>query len=216
MTDMDSDQDSPGFFIPTICSRSQLCLVSTYLTPTPYSHWHLLSGLHLLALHSVSALKAAVAHLRSGPPPPPPPHRLRSRPGVGARDCAPMAPRVTREPALSACSSALDNMTNQRVAIKKISPFEHQTYCQRTLREIKILLRFHHENIIGINDILRARHIDNMRDVYPFHCERTNRRRSCSGAGLFLFFSVWLFSAFRKHLCGLSRVRSTLELPLVL
>lgn len=65
-------------------------------------------------------------------------------------------------------SSALDNVTNQRVAIKKISPFEHQTYCQRTLREIKILLRFRHENIIGINDILRARHIDNMRDVYPF------------------------------------------------
>lgn len=65
------------------------------------------------------------------------------------------------------CSSALDNVTAQRVAIKKISPFEHQTYCQRTLREIKILLRFHHENIIGINDILRARHIDNMRDVYP-------------------------------------------------
>lgn len=61
----------------------------------------------------------------------------------------------------------MDNMTSQRVAIKKISPFEHQTYCQRTLREIKILLRFHHENIIGINDILRARHIDNMRDVYP-------------------------------------------------
>ncbi|MGH0180469.1 UNVERIFIED_CONTAM: hypothetical protein FKN15_003701 [Acipenser sinensis] len=53
-----------------------------------------------------------------------------------------------------------------RVAIKKISPFEHQTYCQRTLREIKILLRFRHENIIGINDILRARQLDNMRDVY--------------------------------------------------
>lgn len=72
-------------------------------------------------------------------------------------------------------SSALDNVTNQRVAIKKISPFEHQTYCQRTLREIKILLRFHHENIIGINDILRARHIDNMRDVYPF---KTLKNRS--------------------------------------
>lgn len=65
-------------------------------------------------------------------------------------------------------SSALDNTSNQRVAIKKISPFEHQTYCQRTLREIKILLRFRHENIIGINDILRAQHIDSMRDVYPF------------------------------------------------
>lgn len=65
-------------------------------------------------------------------------------------------------------SSALDNTKNQRVAIKKISPFEHQTYCQRTLREIKILLRFRHENIIDINDILRAQHIDSMRDVYPF------------------------------------------------
>ncbi|KAJ8402573.1 hypothetical protein AAFF_G00366560 [Aldrovandia affinis] len=62
--------------------------------------------------------------------------------------------------------SAHDNVNKVRVAIKKISPFEHQTYCQRTLREIKILLRFRHENIIGINDILRARHIDNMRDVY--------------------------------------------------
>lgn len=67
----------------------------------------------------------------------------------------------------AACSSAFDHVNKIRVAIKKISPFEHQTYCQRTLREIKILLRFRHENIIGINDILRARHIDYMRDVYP-------------------------------------------------
>lgn len=43
--------------------------------------------------------------------------------------------------------SAIDNETNCKVAIKKISPFEHQTYCQRTLREIKILTRFKHENV---------------------------------------------------------------------
>jgi serine/threonine protein kinase len=43
--------------------------------------------------------------------------------------------------------SAIDSETNERVAIKKISPFEHQTYCQRTLREIKILTRFRHENV---------------------------------------------------------------------
>ncbi|XP_070068728.1 mitogen-activated protein kinase ERK-A isoform X5 [Drosophila takahashii] len=43
--------------------------------------------------------------------------------------------------------SADDTITSQRVAIKKISPFEHQTYCQRTLREITILTRFKHENI---------------------------------------------------------------------
>lgn len=45
------------------------------------------------------------------------------------------------------CRSAFDNETNCKVAIKKISPFEHQTYCQRTLREIKILTRFKHENV---------------------------------------------------------------------
>lgn len=64
-------------------------------------------------------------------------------------------------------SSAYDRDNKIRVAIKKISPFEHQTYCQRTLREIKILLRFKHENIIGINDIIRAPTIDQMKDVYP-------------------------------------------------
>ncbi|XP_077377601.1 mitogen-activated protein kinase 1 isoform X2 [Festucalex cinctus] len=62
--------------------------------------------------------------------------------------------------------SAYDRDNKLRVAIKKISPFEHQTYCQRTLREIKILLRFKHENIIGINDIIRTPTIDQMKDVY--------------------------------------------------
>lgn len=45
--------------------------------------------------------------------------------------------------------SAYDNLTKTKVAIKKISPFEHQTYCQRTLREIKILTRFKHENVFN-------------------------------------------------------------------
>lgn len=56
------------------------------------------------------------------------------------------------------CRSATDNgVTNDqtgsgeqvssKVAIKKISPFEHQTFCQRTLREIKILAHFSHENV---------------------------------------------------------------------
>uniref|UniRef100_I3LXI1 mitogen-activated protein kinase n=1 Tax=Ictidomys tridecemlineatus TaxID=43179 RepID=I3LXI1_ICTTR len=59
-----------------------------------------------------------------------------------------------------------DHVRKTRVAIKKISPFEHQTYCQRTLREIQILLRFRHENVIGIRDILRAPTLEAMRDVY--------------------------------------------------
>ncbi|XP_061837714.1 mitogen-activated protein kinase 1 isoform X1 [Nerophis lumbriciformis] len=62
--------------------------------------------------------------------------------------------------------SAYERDKKIRVAIKKISPFEHQTYCQRTLREIKILLRFKHENIIGINDIIRTPTMEQMKDVY--------------------------------------------------
>lgn len=62
--------------------------------------------------------------------------------------------------------SAKDNKSLTKVAIKKISPFEHQTYCQRTLREIKILNRFKHENIIDIRDILRAPTIETLKDVY--------------------------------------------------
>lgn len=62
--------------------------------------------------------------------------------------------------------SATDTVHGSKVAIKKISPFEHQTYCQRTLREIKILARFNHENIINIMDIKRSPTIDEMKDVY--------------------------------------------------
>nr|CAD60453.1 extracellular signal-regulated protein kinase [Marthasterias glacialis] len=62
--------------------------------------------------------------------------------------------------------SATDTKNLSKVAIKKISPFEHQTYCQRTLREIKILTRFRHENIINIQDIIHANSIDEMKDVY--------------------------------------------------
>lgn len=66
--------------------------------------------------------------------------------------------------------SAYDSKTKTKVAIKKISPFEHQTYCQRTLREIKILTRFKHENIIDIRDILRVGSVDQMKDVYIVQC----------------------------------------------
>jgi len=62
--------------------------------------------------------------------------------------------------------SALDTLTQTKVAIKKISPFAHQTYCQRTLREIKILNRIQHENIIDIRDMLRSPTIDTLKDVY--------------------------------------------------
>lgn len=38
--------------------------------------------------------------------------------------------------------SAVDTLTNENVAIKKMTPFEHRLFCQRTLRELKILTRF--------------------------------------------------------------------------
>ncbi|XP_004342477.2 mitogen-activated protein kinase 1 [Capsaspora owczarzaki ATCC 30864] len=70
------------------------------------------------------------------------------------------------EGAYGMVASALDTTNNSRVAIKKISPFEHQTYCQRTLREIRILTSFHHENIIAIIDFIRAPSLEAFKDVY--------------------------------------------------
>ena len=58
-----------------------------------------------------------------------------------------IAELIVIEQTHTVCRSALDTQTRDRVAIKKISPFEHQTFCQRTLREIKILTRFKHENV---------------------------------------------------------------------
>lgn len=46
--------------------------------------------------------------------------------------------------------------TGQKVAIKKISnAFEVVTNAKRTLRELKILKHFKHDNIIAIKDILQ-------------------------------------------------------------
>ncbi|EYB81539.1 hypothetical protein Y032_0380g342 [Ancylostoma ceylanicum] len=74
------------------------------------------------------------------------------------------------EGAYGMVASALDTVTRERVAIKKISPFEHQTFCQRTLREIKILTRFKHENIINIQEIIRSESVEQMKDIYIVQC----------------------------------------------
>ncbi|CAF0837342.1 unnamed protein product [Didymodactylos carnosus] len=86
-----------------------------------------------------------------------------------------VAPRYTDlryigEGAYGMVVSAFDQITQQKVAIKKITPFEHQCFCQRTLREIKILSRFRHENIINIQDVIRAPTIDQMKDIYIVQC----------------------------------------------
>ena len=59
--------------------------------------------------------------------------------------------------------SAIDTVANERVAIKKVSPFEHQTYCQQTFREVKILTRLKHENIIDLRDILCDDSLDKLK-----------------------------------------------------
>ena len=59
--------------------------------------------------------------------------------------------------------SAMDKVTNQLVAIKKVSPFEHQTYCQQTFREVKILTHLKHENIIDLRDILCDDRLDKLK-----------------------------------------------------
>jgi mitogen-activated protein kinase 1/3 len=63
-------------------------------------------------------------------------------------------------------SSAVHIPTQRRVAIKRITPFDHSMFCLRTLREIKLLRHFHHENIISILDILRPPSLENFNEVY--------------------------------------------------
>lgn len=63
--------------------------------------------------------------------------------------------------------SAQDNLTGEKVAIKKINrAFDNLMDAKRTLREIKILRHFAHENIIRIKDILRPTSLDKFEDVY--------------------------------------------------
>lgn len=66
----------------------------------------------------------------------------------------------------SSASSALHKPSGQKVAIKKITPFDHSMFCLRTLREMKLLRYFNHENIISILDIQRPRNYENFFEVY--------------------------------------------------
>jgi len=60
-----------------------------------------------------------------------------------------------------------DTATKQHVAIKKIpSVFNNLIDAKRTLREVKILKHFDHENIIGIKDIETPTSKDDFGDVY--------------------------------------------------
>mmetsp|Transcript_11727 Transcript_11727/g.25351 ORF Transcript_11727/g.25351 Transcript_11727/m.25351 type:complete len:399 (-) Transcript_11727:184-1380(-) len=64
--------------------------------------------------------------------------------------------------------SARDNLSGDKVAIKKISAiFDNLIDCKRTLREMKLLRHFSHENIISIRDVyLPFSEGPNFQDVY--------------------------------------------------
>lgn len=61
---------------------------------------------------------------------------------------------------------ALHKPTGTKVAIKKIQPFERPLFCVRTLREIKLLKHFKHENIISVFDIQKPASFDQFNEVY--------------------------------------------------
>ena len=72
-------------------------------------------------------------------------------------------------------SSALHKPSGQKVAIKKITPFDHSMFCLRTLREMKLLRYFNHENIISILDIQKPRTYESFTEVYLIQvCHSSN------------------------------------------
>mmetsp|Transcript_6409 Transcript_6409/g.15483 ORF Transcript_6409/g.15483 Transcript_6409/m.15483 type:complete len:401 (-) Transcript_6409:178-1380(-) len=63
--------------------------------------------------------------------------------------------------------SAKDTKTGKNVAIKKIiNAFRDPVETKRTLREIRILSRFNHENILKISDIVKPSSYEKFNDVY--------------------------------------------------
>lgn len=57
------------------------------------------------------------------------------------------------------------NQPEKIVAIKKISSFDHEVFCRRTLREIQIILTLDHYNIISIVDIIRDQSLETYQDL---------------------------------------------------
>ncbi|EQK99570.1 hypothetical protein G6O67_001365 [Ophiocordyceps sinensis] len=73
---------------------------------------------------------------------------------------------VVGEGAYGVVCSAIHKPSGQKVAIKKITPFDHSMFCLRTLREMKLLRYFNHENIISILDIQKPRGYESFNEVY--------------------------------------------------
>ena len=61
--------------------------------------------------------------------------------------------------------SAKDGKTGSKVAVKKVTPLTNQTFCQRTLREIILLSRIKHDNIVILQNVI-AGDEDPLAEVY--------------------------------------------------
>ncbi|BAO38499.1 mitogen-activated protein kinase FUS3 [Kluyveromyces marxianus DMKU3-1042] len=70
------------------------------------------------------------------------------------------------EGAYGVVCSAKHKPSGETVAIKKIEPFEKPLFSLRTLREIKLLKHFHHENIISIFDVQKPSSFEQFNEVY--------------------------------------------------
>lgn len=77
---------------------------------------------------------------------------------------------IIGEGAYGVVCSAIHRATGQKVAIKKIQPFDHQMFALRTLRELKLLRFFQEcdvsENIISILDIIKPATYEEFTEVY--------------------------------------------------
>lgn len=73
---------------------------------------------------------------------------------------------VVGEGAYCVVCSARNRATGDIFAIKKIRPFEHTMFSLRTLREIRLLKHFRHDNVIGVIDIIRPKAFDTFDCVY--------------------------------------------------
>ena len=70
------------------------------------------------------------------------------------------------EGAYGTVCSAVHKPSGKMVAIKKVTPFDHAMFCLRTLREIKLLKYFNHENVVSILDMNKPTDLPSFREVY--------------------------------------------------
>ncbi|KAF3988126.1 hypothetical protein FT663_03669 [Candidozyma haemuli var. vulneris] len=73
---------------------------------------------------------------------------------------------VVGQGAYGVVCSAVHLPSQSKVAIKKIEPFERQMLCLRTLRELKLLKHFNHENIISILALQQPASYESFNEIY--------------------------------------------------